>query len=158
VLVHNVDDFDFQNGFEIYGRGQNIIMTFQIVVGSIFGNPSLYIAKWFLRDPITLEMKQIYAGLPLWEQKQALYIILVYFISQDCHIVHVFPLKTACHVQKKADQSMISPHDVTKVFIFILKRMCLFPMWVGPSGHEWVCCFRFPTCSIKIHLGEIIVP
>jgi hypothetical protein len=45
VLVHNVDDFDFQNGFEIYGRGQNIIMTFQIVVGSIFGNPSLYIAK-----------------------------------------------------------------------------------------------------------------
>jgi len=51
------------------------------------------------------------------------------FISQDCHIVvHAFTLKAACHVQKKADQSMISPHDAIKVFIFILKRMWPFPM------------------------------
>lgn len=45
VFVHNVDDFDFLNGFDIHGRGRNIVMTFQILVGSIFGNPTFYIAK-----------------------------------------------------------------------------------------------------------------
>lgn len=87
VVVHNVDDFDFWNGFEIHGRGQNIVMTFQIFLGSIFGNPSFYIAKWFLRDPITLERWSKYCWLA--PVKQALYITLVFLFHKIATLLYM---------------------------------------------------------------------
>lgn len=102
-------------------------------------------------------MRQIYAGLPLREQRQALYIILPYFISQDCHIVHAFPLKTACHVQKKADQSMISPHDAMKVFVIYVKANVPVPYVSGTSGPSMSLLFPLSNLQHQIHLGEIII-